>query len=93
MKKLPREFAEEIKEEMQHASSEEELIKRAENGTGMARFVLGTMYEMGDEEENVPVNYGKALYWYKRSMEDPDMPAKDVCVIIAFLLKDNIGNK
>lgn len=71
-------------------ASTEELIAEAKNGSGMACFHLGDLYETGDKKRNIPVDYEEAVYWYKESLKSSYIPAADICHLIATLLEEKI---
>ena len=70
----------------------EDLMEEAKNGSCMACFHLGNLYETGDKKKNISVDYEEAVYWYKESLKSSYMPAADICRLIAALLEEKIGD-
>lgn len=48
----------------------EELLRNANNGDGLACYLLGRSYDSG--ENGLEQDFGKALYWYNRGKEFGD---------------------
>lgn len=70
----------------------DEMIKDAMQGLGSEQLLLATMYEYGDEEKGVPVDYEEAVYWYEKSLYG--ITGKyDVCLTIADILENKICDK
>ena len=73
-------------------TSAEELIAEAKKGSGSARLFLASLYEFGDKKKGIPVDYEESVYWYKESLKASSVPAADICLLIAALLEEKIGD-
>ncbi|MCR5767258.1 MAG: hypothetical protein K6G45_02060 [Lachnospiraceae bacterium] len=70
----------------------DEMIKEANQGWGPQQMDLADAYENGDESKGIPVDYEKAVYWYKKSLYGIVIEY-DICQLIAEILENKIGDK
>lgn len=70
----------------------DEIIKDAAQGLGPEQMLLATMYEYGNKEKGIPVNYEEAVYWYEMSLYGAVCEC-DVCLTIADILENRICDK
>ena len=88
---------EQVKEEMAEFEkmrnlSLDEMIEEAKQGWGLQQMDLAYAYENGDESKGIPVDYEKAVYWYKKSLYGVVIEY-DVCRTIAEIMENKIGDK